>query len=50
MHERCVGEWKLGTELNRPEDVTRPEVKGKLEDYVLPRFSAGVRSPLRCQE
>jgi hypothetical protein len=38
MHERCVGEWKLGAELNRPEDVTRPEVKGKLQDDFLPRF------------
>ena len=40
MHERCVGEWKLGAELNRPEDVTRPEVKGKLQDDFLPRFFA----------
>jgi hypothetical protein len=38
MHERCVGEWRLGAELNRPEDVTRPEVKGKLQDDFLPRF------------
>ena len=40
MHERCVGEWKLGAELNGPEDVTRPEVKGKLQDDFLPRFFA----------
>ncbi len=40
MHERCVGEWKLGAELNRPEDVTRPEVKAKLQDEFLPRFFA----------
>jgi hypothetical protein len=40
MHERCVGEWKLGAELNRPEDVTRPEVKAKLQDDFLPRFFA----------
>jgi hypothetical protein len=40
MHERCVGEWKLEAELNRPEDVTRPEVKGKLQDDFLPRFFA----------
>src|SRR5271157_2537471 len=40
MHERCVGEWKLGAELNRPEDVTRPEVRATLQDSFLPRFFA----------
>ncbi len=40
MHERCVGEWKLGAELNRPEDVTRPEVKATLQGDFLPRFFA----------
>ena len=38
MHERCVHEWKLGAELNKPEDVTRPEVKARLQDDFLPRF------------
>ena len=38
MHERCVGEWKLGLELNKPEDVTRPEVRVKLQDEFLPRL------------
>jgi len=40
MHERCVGEWKLGLELNKPQDVTRPEVRAKLQDEFLPRFFA----------
>ena len=24
MYERCIGEWKLGLELNKPEQLTRP--------------------------
>lgn len=38
MHERCIGEWKLGLELNKPSDVTHPEVIGKLRDDFLPKF------------
>lgn len=38
MHERCIGEWRLGLELNKPGDVTRPEVIGKLKDEFLPKF------------
>lgn len=38
MHERCIGEWKLGQELNKPEDVTLPTVKISLEEDFLPRF------------
>jgi type I restriction-modification system DNA methylase subunit len=40
MHERCIGECKLGLELNKPEDVTRTEVKIKLQEDFLPRFFA----------
>ncbi len=40
MHERCIGERKLGLELNKPEDVTRPEVRAKLQDDFLPKFYA----------
>ncbi len=38
LHQKCVGEWKLGLELNKPQDVTRPEVRVKLQDDFLPRF------------
>jgi hypothetical protein len=41
MHERCVWECKLGMELNKPEDVTIPAVRIKLEDEFLPQFFAG---------
>jgi hypothetical protein len=38
MHERCVGQWKLGLELNHPTDVTRAEVIAKIRDSFLPEF------------
>lgn len=38
MHERCIGQWKLGLQLDRPTDVARPEVIAKLRDDFLPRF------------
>lgn len=38
MHERCIGQWKLGLELNRPTDVTRAEVIKKLREDFLPKF------------
>jgi len=41
MHERCVWELELGMELNRPEDITLPAVRVKLEADFLPRFFAG---------
>ena len=41
MHERCVWECKLGMELNKPEDITLPAVRVKLEEEFLPRFFAG---------
>jgi hypothetical protein len=41
MHERCVWECKLGLELNKPEDITIPAVRIKLEEEFLPRFFAG---------
>jgi hypothetical protein len=41
MHERCVWECKLGMELNKPEDITLPAVRVKLEGEFLPRFFAG---------
>src|SRR5947209_12585547 len=40
MHERCVGQWKLGLELNHPTDVTRAEVNAKIRDEFLPKFFA----------
>ncbi|MGH9396963.1 MAG: HsdM family class I SAM-dependent methyltransferase, partial [Terriglobia bacterium] len=38
MYERCIGEWKLGMELNQPSDVARSEVSAKLRDVFLPQF------------
>jgi len=38
MHERCVGQWKLGLELNNPADVSRAEVIAKVRDNFLPKF------------
>ncbi len=38
MHERCVGQWKLGLELNHPTDVTRAEVIRKIKEEFLPNF------------
>jgi N-6 DNA methylase len=38
MHERCVGQWRLGLELNEPADVTRAEVIARIRDEFLPRF------------
>jgi hypothetical protein len=40
MHERCINEWKLGLELNKPTDVTRAEVIEKIRKEFLPRFFA----------
>jgi hypothetical protein len=41
MHERCVWECKLELELNKPEDITIPAVRIKLEEEFLPRFFEG---------
>lgn len=38
MHERCVGQWELGLELNQPSDVMRAEVIARLRDQFLPKF------------
>jgi hypothetical protein len=38
MHERCIGQWKLGLELNKPSDVTRAEVSLRIRNELLPRF------------
>lgn len=38
MHERCVGQWKLGEELNRPTDVTHAEVTKRIKEEFLPKF------------
>lgn len=38
MHERCVGEWKLGLELNKPSDVTDPGVAATIREKFLPQF------------
>lgn len=40
MYQRCIGEWKLGMELNQPSDVTRPEVSARLRETFLPGFFA----------
>jgi hypothetical protein len=40
MHERCVGQWKLGLELNKPSDVTRAEVGLRIQNELLSRFFA----------
>lgn len=36
MHERCIAQWQLGLELNKPTDVSRPEVISQLRDVFLP--------------
>jgi N-6 DNA Methylase len=38
MHERCVGQWSLGMELNDPSQLTRAEVESKIRDEFLPNF------------
>jgi hypothetical protein len=38
MHERCIGEWRLEEELNRPEDVARAGVQATIRSDFLPRF------------
>ena len=38
MHERCVGQWTLGLELNKPTDITRAEVAKRIKDEFLPKF------------
>ena len=40
MHERCIGQWQLGLELNSPADVTRAEVIARIRDQFLPKFFA----------
>lgn len=40
LYERCIGQWPLGIELNRPTDVERPDVKARLYEDFLPRFFA----------
>lgn len=40
MHERCIGEWKLGLQLNKPTEVTRAEVIEKIQGEFLPKFFA----------
>jgi hypothetical protein len=38
LYERCIGQWPLGLQLNRPTDVERPDVKKRLYEEFLPRF------------
>jgi N-6 DNA Methylase len=38
LYERCIGQWPLGLQLNRPSDIERPDVKKKLYEEFLPRF------------
>ncbi|MGH9359007.1 MAG: HsdM family class I SAM-dependent methyltransferase, partial [Terriglobia bacterium] len=38
MYERCIGEWKLGMELNRPSDAALPEVAARIREVFLPAF------------
>ncbi len=40
MHERCVGQWRLGLELNQPGEVAHAEVIAKIRDEFLPKFYA----------
>ncbi|MGH9752464.1 MAG: HsdM family class I SAM-dependent methyltransferase, partial [Blastocatellia bacterium] len=40
MHERCIGQWKLGEELNKPTDVAREAVSKKIREEFLPKFFA----------
>lgn len=40
MHERCIGQWRLGLELNKPADVARELVSQKLRAEFLPKFFA----------
>jgi hypothetical protein len=45
MHERCIGQWKLGSELNKPTDVTRAEVGLKIQNDFLPRLKVCFPAP-----
>lgn len=38
MYDRCVGQWKLGLNLNKPSDVTSKTVVNLLQDEFLPKF------------
>jgi len=38
MHERCVGQWKLGEELNHPTEVNHAEVIKRIKEEFLPKF------------
>lgn len=38
MHERCVGQWELELELNKPAEVTRAEVITRIREQFLPKF------------
>jgi hypothetical protein len=38
LYERCIREWQLGIELNKPTDVSRPDVITRLQQDFLPRF------------
>ncbi len=38
MYDRCVGQWSLGLNLIKPEDVTSPRVVRQLHEDFLPKF------------
>lgn len=38
MYDRCVGQWSLGLNLNKPTDVTSPRVIRTLQEEFLPKF------------
>src|SRR5438552_4765902 len=38
LHERCIGKWDLGLQLNSPDQITRPEVIRTIRDRFLPGF------------
>jgi hypothetical protein len=38
LHEKCIGRWALGIALNKPSDVTRPEVVATIRDVFLPKL------------
>jgi hypothetical protein len=38
LHERCIGKWDLGLQLNAPDQITRPEVIRTIRENLLPTF------------
>lgn len=54
MHERCIGQWELGEQLNKPGDPSTavPTIWGRFERWVtsqLPRATARLRRHRRSR-